>query len=522
MTAFCGPEVFKVTKTKGALSLLLSFTVFFSGAAVMVVEICGTRALSPAFGAGLYVWAALLAVTLGALAVGYYVGGAWADQQPAPRTLGLALVMAACALALAVPLAPPLLQWGMTQDARLGSMVTASLLFGPSLAALGMAGPIAVRLAMTEVRLAGHQVGRMYAISTAGSLAGTLLTAFVLIPSAETNSILLGTAGLLLVVGALWLRGRERIAAALIILIPVLADSSGSRALPADLKVVGRAHSAYGLIEVIDDSSRRARLMRADHSIIGARFADGTGAFAYTHVLEALRFARPDAKSLLQIGLGTGTLPLAMKRRGLAVDAVEIDPGVADLAKAHFDYSGPVVIEDARTFLNRAAKKYDFIVHDTFTGGVTPAHLLSQEVLERARALLLPKGIFVVNLPGFADGPHASGSHALARTMREVFPNVRIFRDSPATPREPSLSNLLFFGSDEPFALTVPPDATFESPTCERALRSLSNWEVSAMPESAPLVTDARNPLTWMQIPVADAHYQAMNKLLPPQAWLPW
>lgn len=508
--------------TKGALSALLSFTVFFSGGAVMVVEICGTRALSPAFGAGLYVWAALLAVTLGALAVGYYAGGAWADRQPAPRTLGLSLVIGAVALTSAVPLAPPLLQWGMLQDARFGSIVTASVLFGPALAALGMAGPIAVRLAMTEVRLAGHQVGRMYAISTAGSLVGTLLTAFVLIPIAETNIILLSAAGLLLVVGGLWLRGGARIAAAICLVVPALASSASSRALPADLKVIARAHSPYGLVEVIDDASRHVRLMRADHSIIGARRTDGTGAFAYTHVLEALHFARPEAKSLLQIGLGTGTLPLAMKRRGIEVESVEIDPGVARLAREYFDFSGKVVIEDARTFLNRTAKKYDFIVHDTFTGGMTPAHLLSREVLERARALLRPKGIFVVNLPGFTDGPHAGGSHALARTMRAVFPIVRVFRDSAAKPGEPSLSNVLFFGSDEPFELKPPANASFESTTCERALRSLSRWEVTALPEAAPVVTDARNPLTWLQIPVADAHYQAMNTLLPPQAWLPW
>jgi MFS family permease len=190
-----------------ALSMLLSLTVFLSGAAVMVVEICGTRALAPAFGAGLFVWAALLAVTLGALAIGYYAGGRWVDRKPRSRTLGLALVIAACALAIAVPLAPALLQWGMQRDARVGSLVTALILFGPSLIALGMVSPIAVRLAMTEVKLAGHQVGLTYAISTAGSLVGTLLTAFVLIPSLETNVILAGDAALLLVLGAAWMRG---------------------------------------------------------------------------------------------------------------------------------------------------------------------------------------------------------------------------------------------------------------------------------------------------------------------------
>ena len=265
---------------------------------------------------------------------------------------------------------------------------------------------------------------------------------FVRADSDRRQHILSGTAALLLVVGASWLRGRERIAAALLALAPMLTTSAGARALPEHLRVVGRVQTSYGLIEVIDDASRRVRLMRADHSIIGARTADGTGAFAYTHVLEALRFARPSATDMLQIGLGTGTLPLAMQRRGIAVEVVEIDPGVVELAKAFFDYSGEVAIEDARTFINRASKRYDFVVHDTFTGGVTPAHLLSLEVIERARALLRPGGILVVNLPGFSDGPHAGASHALAKTMRDVFPTVRVFRDSAAK-ETPSLSNLL-------------------------------------------------------------------------------
>jgi spermidine synthase len=508
--------------TKKALSLLLSFTVFFGGAVVMLVELCGARALAPAFGAGLFVWAAILAVTLGALAVGYYTGGAWADRRPAPRTLGIALVSAAGALTLAVPIAPALLQWGMQQDPRIGSLVTASVLFGPSLIALGMVSPIAVRLAMTDVRLAGHQVGRMYAISTAGSLLGTLFVAFILIPNAETDIILFGAAAGLAMVGALWLAGGARIAALVLVFAPAFLSDAQPRVLPAGLQTMGRVQSPYGLLEVIDDSARRVRFMRADHSIIGARAADGTGAFAYTHVLEVLRFARPAATSLLQIGLGTGTFPLAMERRGLEVDVVEIDPDVVELARAFFDYTGDVVIEDARTFINRSSDKYDFVVHDTFTGGVTPAHLLSWEVLVRARALLKPGGILVVNLPGFSEGPHAVASHALARTMREVFTNVRAFRDSAHKPGAPSLSNLLFFASDQPLELRIPQDAHFESAACQRALSRFTSWEVLTDQAPAPRVTDARNPLTSMQMPIAEAHYQAMNKLLPPQAWLPW
>lgn len=212
-----------------------------------------------------------------------------------------------------------------------------------------------------------------------------------------------------------------------------------------------------------------------------------------------------------------------MQRRGIVTDVVEIDPGVVRLASQHFGFqpSGAVTIEDARTFINRAPQRYDLVVHDTFTGGVTPAHLLSREVFVGARRLLREGGVLVVNVPGFSQGPHAAASHAIARTMREVFPIVRVFRDSAPDSHNP-LSNLLFFASTEPIDVEVPADVAVESVTCHRALTQFSKWEVLKSAEPGPLVTDAHNPLVSMQMPVAAAHHAAMDKLLPAQAWLPW
>ena len=66
-------------------------TVFLTGAAVMVIELLGTRLIAPFYGASLYVWTSVISVTLIALALGYFVGGRWADRA---RKTGLALIIA--------------------------------------------------------------------------------------------------------------------------------------------------------------------------------------------------------------------------------------------------------------------------------------------------------------------------------------------------------------------------------------------------------------------------------------------
>ena len=513
------PSADSVSPTPWALGA----TVFIAGAAVMVVEILGTRVLAPVFGVSIFVWAALLSVTLCSLAIGYYAGGALADRFAVKRLLGMVLLAAGAMLSLAVLGASTLLRWGLSQGPRLGSLTCALALFGPVLVALGMVGPIAVRAVTTDVRRTGHGVGRTYAISTAGSLAGTLGVVFGLLPLLSTDVILVGTASTLMLTGLPWLAGGARVVAAGLALLPTLIPAAlDTRERSARFQVLERVESQYGLLEAIEDTPRNMRLLRADHSVIGAS-AGGVGVFFYTHVLEALHLARPGATRMLQIGLGTGTLPEAMRLRGINTDVVEIDPSVRALAQAHFSYvpTGDVFIEDARTFIHRAPRQYDLVVHDTFTGGATPAHLLSREVFEDAKRLLRPKGILVVNVPGFSEGEHAAAGRLVARTLRTVFPVVRVFRDTPSAPSRP-LANLLYFASTVPFDLSVPSDAVFEDDVCRAVLKNFEEWEVFEEVGPGEIITDARNPLTWKQVPIAEAHYAAMARLMPAEVWLPW
>jgi len=225
---------------------------------------------------------------------------------------------------------------------------------------------------------------------------------------------------------------------------------------------------------------------------------------------------------MLEIGLGIGSLPLILDREGIKADVVEIDPAVVRFAERYFGFAvrGAVHVEDARTYLARTEQRYDLIVHDTFTGGTTPDHLLSIEVVRRIHDLLRPGGVLVLNFVGYQDGPHAAASQAVARTIRAAFPVVRVFRDSAPEegPGEPS--NLIFFASDGPLEFTITPGARFENALCERIQRSFQHWAVLDDVGSGPPITDARNPLARLQLPAAEAHFEAMNKLLPVEVWL--
>ena len=501
----------------------LSVTVFSTGAGVMVVEILGTRIIGPVFGVSLFVWTALLVVTLASLAAGYYAGGVLVDKRPVRRLLGYVVVAAGALLGIVPALRAPILSLCQGLGPRFGSLISAALLFAPSLVAMGMVGPVAIRLATNDLQATGHRVGSVYAISTAGSVLGALITSFVLIPGFETSHILVGTALFIILVGAVPLARRGQRSSLAALIFPFLGLSDLSPKLPAGLTVLERAQSPYGLIEVIDDDNRDVRLLRADHSIIGAQVrSDKSAAFNFLHELEIVRFVRPDARTLLQIGLGIGSLPMALKPHGIVSDIVEIDPDVLRFARQHFGFStqGKEFVEDARTLIQRVDRKYDIVVHDTFTGGGTPEHLLSLEVVQRIRDLLRPHGILALNFLGYDGGPKAEGTFAVARTLRAVFPVVRVFRDSAPSERPSSATNLLFFASNEGLDFRIPPDAKFETEICAAAMRSFTDWEILKSVPEGPIITDSHNHLARLQLPIAEEHFEDMHELLPREVWV--
>ncbi len=497
-------------------------TVFATGAAVMTVEIVGTRIIGPVFGVGLFVWSALLAVALASLACGYALGGVVADRTLQPGLLAKVVVTAGLLLGLTPLLSSAVLSGAEALGTRVGPLLSATALFAPALVALGMTGPIAVKLATKSLAAAGRGIGAVYAVSTAGSLVGTLLVGFVLIPALDAKAILAWTAGVLILLGGLSLALRRRPLALGLLLCPWFVAEGPSAPLPPGFSIVDKSQSLLGLVEVIVDENRGVRFLRSDHSILGAAFEQSKApAFGFVHLLAAVRFLKADAKTCLNIGLGTGAVPLALERHGIKVDVVEIDPAVVHFTQKYFDFSvtGDIHVHDARAFLQRTTHRYDFVVHDTFTGGTTPEHLLSLEVLRRIHALLRPGGVVALNFVGYYAGAEAEATFAVARTMRAAFRHVRAYRDSAPDPAKP-VGNVIFFASDSPLQFSVPSSAIFDSEITAGLVRGTAAWPVLDQVPAGPIITDARNPLARLQLPIAEQHFVAMNELLPLQVWL--
>jgi spermidine synthase len=496
-------------------------TAFCTGASVMIIEILGTRVISPVFGVSLFVWSALLAVTLGALATGYFFGGVLVDRRPSIRTLNAAVALSGAALALAPLARRSVLLATQTLGPRSGPLVRAFLLFGPALVALGAVGPVAARLMSADVLSTGRKVGVVFAVSTAGSVCGTFLVGYWLIPSFETDHILIGTSALLVIGGAVPLALRGRHFALTAACVPLLASFVPAGALPAGFELVDRSQSMYGLVEVIDDTTNKVRFLRVDHSVIGGDLIpEHDTAFTFLYRLEFLRFLRPQATSMLQLGLGTGSLVRTLHGTPLKTDIVELDPAVVSFATKHFKFrpTGEVIEEDARTFINRTQRKYDIVVHDTFTGGSTPEHLLSKEVFARIHSLLTPGGLLAFNFVGGESGSEGDATMLVGQTLRAEFPHVRAFVDEGHN----RITNVTFFASDENLPFEIIEKLRFQHRGREEARSSLFAHELHqpSTVNDTRLITDEFNPLNRLQLPIAEAHAAAMNTLLPPAVWV--
>src|SRR5215467_4559137 len=200
---------------------------FVTGAIVMSFEMLGSRYLNPYFGSGIYTWASLISMVLAALTAGYFAGGRAADRYPSPRVLGAAVLIGS-AFILALPSFSTALLEALLDaidDIRAGSLVSAFVLMFFPVAFYGAYSPFAIRLLLRSTRASGGVSGGVYAISTAGSIVGTLGTTFLLIPAIGTRAItfMLGAAGLACGMALIGFPTRRRPTTMAAILAPLLA-----------------------------------------------------------------------------------------------------------------------------------------------------------------------------------------------------------------------------------------------------------------------------------------------------------
>jgi len=502
---------------RGPLAAYLTATAVVCGALVMVIEVLGSRVIGPFFGVSLFVWTALITVTLIALAAGYALGG-WLSDRHAQADLLYLIVAAAGLLVLLVPLVKaPVLKACVALGLRAGSFGAALALFGPPLLLLGCVTPFIIKLIAREYARLGRTVGLLTALSTLGSFVGTLATGFLLIAWLGVDRIfqLTGAALLALATGYFVLFRRRWAALALCAAPLVLQPAAPTRArVMADgtrVEVVHARDSFYGRLKVVDYrfGARHNRELVIDGLVQGGiDLRDRRSVYEYAYLLQWLpRAARPQGQRALVIGLGMGAVPTWYAAQGVRTESVEIDPAVVEIAERYFGFDAAgVTVADARAFLAASAGGYDYIVMDAYTGDSAPSHLLSVEALRLVRARLAPRGVAAFNLHG-SLGADRGMTLALLRTLQAVFAELRVYAlFSPA--RGESWGNLVVLAGDDLGPL--PPANAFAAlpvhPLAERRVRDSVRAPL-ALPDlsGALLLTDNYNPLDVLDLKLREA-----------------
>lgn len=494
----------------------LEIIVFIAGAVIMIFELVGSRVMAPYLGSSLYVWTSLIGVILGSLSFGYWYGGRLADRRPEHAVLSKILFAAAILVAAVSYFDYLTLKFvrGLLPDLRAASFAGAVILFAPASVLLGMVAPFAVRLRLSDIEETGKVVGRLYAISTVGSISGTFLAGFFLIAFFGTTQILLVLSVLLLATSFLGFRIKRvepRVVAGLLLLVAVsfrayLHHSSDTGRIDID--------TDYNRVwiddAVLGESKRPARLLRIDGLFAQAAvYLDNVNELYpnYTRFYRLAEHFRPDARAALAIGGGGYTFPRDYLRRNadVAIDAVEIDPELTELSRQFFALRDhprmKIYHEDGRMFVARTKKEYDVVFLDAFNSAATiPFHLTTVEFTRELAGLLGPGGVLITNVVSAVEGDHGRMLRALYAVYQKVFPQVHLFPvDNPSQGTTPQSVIVVAIKS---------PDSVELSSENEEYQGYLANRWTSAVTDDVAAFTDNHAPVEQYSKGVLQYYYK--------------
>lgn len=421
---------------------ILEITVFFCGAVIMAYELVGSRILAPYMGNSIYTWASIIGVIMGSLSLGYWFGGYAADKNANYRDFSLIIFLSAITVGLTVFIKEPILAlvkvpfWGI----ELASIISSLVLFSPPSFLLGIISPYSVKLKMNTLEKSGATVGNLYAISTLGSIVGTFLAGFVLIPHLGTNNNIIFLFAILLLL-SIFVYSKNFLFSKFIFLflfiIFFLAFSSIA--------------NAYSKNVDVDSQYNRILIYKSREKITGREILNlqtdpyGIQSAMYTAsdelVAEYLKYFRlaehfsPKIQKTLMIGGSAYAFPkyFLKKYPHAQMDVVEIDPKMTALAKEYFNLKDDARLkifhEDGRVFLNQTTNKYDIIYVDAFNSFASiPFQLTTIEAVENEFNLLNDNGAIIINAPGAASGNKDDFLLAELATYRKIFPQVYLFQ----------------------------------------------------------------------------------------------
>lgn len=493
----------------------LYLTVFISGMTALAAEFGASRLLQTIYGSSNLVWASIIGLIMVYFAVGYRLGGYWADRSPRPQTLFTILAWGAFALGIVPFIAAPVLRAAaaafdvLSFGVMLGSFVGTLVLFSLPVTLMAMASPFAVRLLMDDTAKAGQTAGQVSSISTLGSVLGAFLPTLFLFSLIGTTLTFLLFAGILLLValGGLWLSSGPK-AMLPFLLFPVLLGSAG---LFSDYRIKSTAgqiyetESAYNYIEVLQNGETtylRLNEGQGIHSEYNPTqlFYGGPWEEFLVGPLFLPGFEPAQVKRMAIVGLAAGTTARQATAiyGGLQIDGYEIDPKIVEVGRKYFDMNQPnlnVFVTDGRWGLEHSPYQYDLIAVDAYRPPYIPPHLTTREFFAICAERLTENGVLAINIGRAPQDRRLIND--LAATVGTSLPYVQVI-DIPNT------FNSILYAAHQPLstevllantlALGADPQA---SPLLVTAAQ-VAYTSLQPVPSGGQVYTDDRSPIEWV------------------------
>lgn len=425
---------------------------FFTNAVVLVFEITGGRLLAPYLGTSVGVWAGLIAVVLGAMALGYHIGGRLGDSNASEERIGFLLFLSGIATLSTWALRDMLPSGIGGINPTTGALLIGSVLFAPTVTLLAVISPLLAKNLLRTLETSAQTVGTLNMVGTIGAIAGAVVTGIYLIPSFGVDSIFLGIAVLLCLVS--FAIRKKRVALYIAITLLLFSIAFFINTIPTRAAGwLGDVSSAYNRIIITakdgDDPTRA--VWTSPFGIQCQMYVDETGHADESRLVETYQkahdifianwFPQGPTRTLF-LGGCIGAFPRYLLHTfpNMLADMVEIDPAMIQVAKEYFSFDADsfptlsLIYEDARVFVNSDHASYDLVYIDAFgSSGRVPFHLVTTEMFERLALHVSSDGLLLMNTHGTYEGLGATYPAIFIKSARASFEHVSLyqFTDEP-------------------------------------------------------------------------------------------
>lgn len=428
-------------------------TAFLEGGLVMLLEISSPLVVAPVLGSSINIWAALISISVAALAIGYFLGGRYAGKGFTPASVVSVFTINSFIIFLGWVLIWFQNNFAMMFDYHYFSWLIIFILLFLPLVLFGLTTPVLISALINNYKQDSDIVGKVYSVSTLGGIVFSILAGFYFIPSfGLSHTILLAVifTGTLPFVSYLKLK-RTKLYASLGLLLflsiiamnkkPILSNSSSIKLLEYSEGINGQLIVAD--VYKTDHVERMLFINRMGQTWFN--LTSNYSVWAYPNYITSLGSIFPKGSNSLVLGLGGGVVSKQLKDYCKHnVDAVELDDRIIEISKINFNLKNSgvrIVHDDARRYIKKSRKKYDFVVLDIFNGEIIPSHGLSKESFEDLKKVLNPNGIVVINFNGFLSGREGRSGRSLYKTICAAGFNAKLFATDD---KEESNRNILY------------------------------------------------------------------------------